>query len=282
MKLVSAIITTHNRRELLKRAIESVFAQTYKEIELIVVDDHSEDGTSSVCQDPRINYIFIPREESRGGNYARNLGIKAAKGEYVAFLDDDDYWLPQKIKKQVALIEEKKCDFVSCNRLLELVTEDGIQIKETEPILKEDCDMRRKILYTICSTTSLMIFKKDTILAVGMFDEHLRFWQEYELSIRLAQLKPFYSVQEPLVVYRIDKKDPNRLTNKFYEWRESVKYVYTKHKSLYSQLSFREKLLVKHLYWSDAKLRSNAAGLTIWWYYCRINLLLLRILFKLF
>ena len=101
-RLVSAIITTHNRKDLLKRAIDSVFAQTYPNIELIVVDDASNDGTSEMCDDNRINYIFIPKLESHGGNYARNLGIKASKGEYCAFLDDDDYWLPTKIEKQVA------------------------------------------------------------------------------------------------------------------------------------------------------------------------------------
>lgn len=90
MKLVTAIITTHNRLELLKRAIESVYAQTYKCIELIVVDEASMDGTGDYCKKLPLQYIFIPKAESRGGNYARNLGIKAAKGEYVAFLDEDD------------------------------------------------------------------------------------------------------------------------------------------------------------------------------------------------
>ena len=75
--LVSAIITTHNRKVLLKRAIDSVFAQTYPNLELIVVDDASDDGTSVVCQDEKIHYIFIPKAESRGGNYARNLVIIA-------------------------------------------------------------------------------------------------------------------------------------------------------------------------------------------------------------
>ena len=100
-KLVSAIITTHNRRDLLKRAIDSVLVQTYTNIELIVVDDASDDGTSEVCNDKRIKYIYIPKSESHGGNYARNLGIKTSKGEYCAFLDDDDVWLPRKIELQL-------------------------------------------------------------------------------------------------------------------------------------------------------------------------------------
>lgn len=280
MELVSAIITTHNRKELLTRAIESVFNQTYQKIELIVVDDASDDGTGEVCKERNLKYIYIPQTESRGGNYARNLGIKASRGEYCAFLDDDDYWLPEKISKQVALIEEKKCDVVSCNRLNEFVSGKDTSIVEAKPMLKENGDISRKILYSICSTTSLMLIRREPLLAVGLFDEKLRFWQEYELSIRLAQLCPFYVVQEPLVVYRINKKDSNRLTNKYFEWKDSVKYIYYKHKALYSQLSFHEKLLVRRLYWKDAKLRTGAAGLKLQWYYCRANLLVLRIMLK--
>lgn len=103
MQLVSAIITTHNRAELLTRAIESALGQTYREIEVIVVDDASTDNTREVCEKYPIHYIHIPKAESRGGNYARNLGIRAVKGEYCAFLDDDDYWLMCiDLKKQTA------------------------------------------------------------------------------------------------------------------------------------------------------------------------------------
>lgn len=107
-ELVTAIITTHNRLELLKRAIESVMTQSYPNIELIIVDDHSTDGTDEYCKQlsistHNITYINIPREQSKGGNYARNLGIKNSHGVYIAFLDDDDIWLPEKINLQVQL-----------------------------------------------------------------------------------------------------------------------------------------------------------------------------------
>ena len=82
MRLVSAIITTHNRVDLLKRAVKSVYAQTYKDIELIVVDDCSTDGTKEYCEAQSFRYIHIPKEESRGGNHARNLGVLAAKGYF--------------------------------------------------------------------------------------------------------------------------------------------------------------------------------------------------------
>ena len=92
--MVSAIVTTHNRRKLVKKAIDSVLSQTYKQIECIVVDDAGTDDTSVFLKEyiekGLIQYIYIPREKSKGGNHARNQGIKASKGEYIAFLDDDD------------------------------------------------------------------------------------------------------------------------------------------------------------------------------------------------
>lgn len=261
MDLVSAIITTHNRKELLKRAIESVFAQTYPNIELVVVDDHSDDGTSEICKDSRINYIFIPKEESHGGNYARNLGIKASHGKYCAFLDDDDYWLPEKIEKQVHLIQEKDCELVHCGRRLEYIRPNGIEYKDTVPDERRAGDMSTRILSTICTTTTCMLVSRQALFDIGLFDEDLRFWQEYEISIRLAQRKAFYFVKEPLCVYRIDENDRNRLTNKFYDWKIAVKYIYQKHAALYANLSWFDRFKVKSLYWRDAMNRSKLSKL---------------------
>lgn len=282
MKLVSAIITTHNRRDLLGRAIESVFSQTYPNMELIVVDDASDDGTSELCQgDSRINYIYIPKSESRGGNYARNLGVRASKGVYVAFLDDDDYWLPTKIEKQVELIERMNNELVYCGRRKEYVQIDGIEFKDLIPNPRNSGDLRKKILQTICTTTSCILVKRQALIEVGLFDEKLRFWQEYELSIRLAQRKPFYFVNEPLVVYRIDTRDNGRLTNKYYPWKQAVRYIRHKHANLYRQLNIVEKLKMHNLIWRDAAMRCEASRLRFHYAYYKALCLPLRILRKL-
>lgn len=262
-KLVSAIITTHNRVQLLQRAIESVLTQTYKNIECIVVDDSSTDDTKALCGKYPIHYIYIPKEESRGGNYARNLGIKASIGEYCAFLDDDDYWLPTKIEKQVALIEKMDCELVYCGRRVEYVRNDQTEFKDTIPNSTWSGDMHKKILYKICTTTTNILVKRQALFDVGLFDENLSFWQEYELTIRLAQRKAFYFVNEPLSVYRVDTRDSQRLTNKYFEWRIAVSYIHHKHRSLYNQLSLIEKYLVQNLVWNDAKIRSKNSGLVI-------------------
>jgi len=267
MELVSAIITTHNRSALLTRAIESVLSQTYGSIECIVVDDASSDDTKKKCKSYPVNYIFIPKDESHGGNYARNLGIKAAKGKYCAFLDDDDYWMPTKIEKQVSLIEEKGCELVYCGKRNEIVKLSGIVYNEVLPDIHYQGMMSKKILTDIRITTSDVLILRQALVDVGLFDENLRFWQEYELTIRLAQRKPFYFVNEALTVYRVDLADSQRLTNKYYEWINAVKYIHKKHKVLYRRQSFLDKLKTRDLFWRDAKKRSKASGLAMHYYY---------------
>lgn len=261
MRLVSAIITAHNRLDLLKRAIQSVRNQTYQNIELIVVDDASSDGTFEYCSSQSFRFIHIPKEESRGGNHARNLGIKAAKGFYVAFLDDDDIWLPEKIEKQVLLIESKDCELVHGGRRVEQIDEGTVKYVEYLPSPDFCGDMSHKILQAICTTTSIFLVKRQALLEIGMFDESLKFWQDYELTIRLAQRKPFYFVNEPLIIYRLDLHDKHRLTNKFFEWKKTVKQIHDKHKALYDNLTFRETLGAHLVVYIDACGRSNACGL---------------------
>ena len=257
-KLVTAIITTHNRQDLLIRAVKSVLCQTYKEIELIVVDDASDDRADEILKDFNLQYIYIPKEKSKGGNHARNTGILAAKGEYVAFLDDDDYWLPTKIDKQIVLIESKKCDIVYCGQTNEWLSDESIRYVDSLP--KHEGDLSKIILYNICATTTNILVRKKTICDVGLFDENLRFWQEYELTIRLAQVSPFYFVNEPLSVYRINKKDKNRLTNKYNGWKKAVRYIKKKHKILYKRLSFTEKVKYRLLVYTDGRYRCIDSG----------------------
>lgn len=259
---VSAVITTHNRLDLLKRAINSVKSQTYNNIECIVVSDNSSDGTDEYCSSlDGIIYIPIPAKESRGGNHARNQGVLKAKGEYVAFLDDDDYWEPTKIEKQIELAEEKSCGFIYCGAKIENVIKGTIEYSNYVPSSYYSGDVSRKILTSIFTTTSEILVKRDLIIKAGMFDENLKFWQEYELSIRLAQTTEFHFIEEPLTIYRIDANDKGRLTNKYIEWKDAVKYINSKHKKLYEALDFKEMLCYKQLVWRESFTRCKNAGL---------------------
>lgn len=257
---VTAIITTHNRNDLVGRAIESVLAQTYDNLDCIVVDDASDVSSESVCGKYPVKFIYIPKAESKGGNHARNVGILASDAKYVAFLDDDDYWLPTKIEKQVALIEKKRCALVYSGARPEIFKDGVITTKPFIPRSANQGDMSRRILYGICCLNITMLIERQTLIDAGLFDEKVRFWQEYELTIRLAQITEFYSVPEALSVFRIDLKDKYRLTNKFNEWKNAVRYIYAKHADLFSQLNWLEREYVKINYTSDAVLRSKNSG----------------------
>ena len=277
--LVTAIITTHNRLELLKRAIESIQNQTYQNIELIVVDDASDDGTKEYCSNLSVKYIYIPKDECAGSNHARNIGLRYANGLFIAYCDDDDYWLPTKIEKQVELIQHKECDFVHCAYRKELVNPNGsVSYSDCSPADYSEGDVSKASLCHILTLTSTVLFRKSAVIEAGGFDEALKAWQETELIIRIAQHSKTYFVREPLVVYRVDTSDTQRLTNKYFNWKLSVKYIHKKHKKLYASLSFKEKCTAYALVAADGIGRAKASGLTAHWYY---NILLLKI-FSLF
>lgn len=259
--LVSAIITTHNRLELLKRAVESVRTQTYKNIELIVVDDKSDDGTREWCELQEFHYIHIPPQESRGGNYARNLGAKVSHGKYLAYLDDDDYWLPEKTFLQVTLLETTGNEVAHCWRKLEIVSSDGhINYENLSLPKRYRGDLSKRILYQITIFTSAMMVKKEAFDNVGGFDETCNFWQEYELTIRLAQRKHFDLVDYYGLIYRVDLLDNQRITNKYQGWTEAVAYIHNKHKILYRQLNPFQVLRSKILFWTDSASRAYKVG----------------------
>lgn len=269
---VTAIITTHNRRDLVGRAIESVLAQTYKDMDCIVVDDASDVSAEDICAKYAVRFIYIPKSESKGGNHARNVGIQATDAKYVAFLDDDDYWVPEKIEKQVALIEDKGCALVYSGAKPEIYKNGQITTRPYVPILINQGDMSRKILYGICCLNITLLIERQRLIDIGLFDENVRFWQEYELTIRMAQVSEFYLVPEPLAIFRIDVKDKHRLTNKFDEWKKAVQYIYEKHANLYEQLNWLEHEYVKINFVGDAIVRSKNSGRPLLSLYYRLLL----------
>lgn len=240
--LVSAIITTHNRKDLLRKAINSVLCQTYDMIECIVIDDAGSDGTEDYIKDyintGKIKYIYITKEESRGGNYARNIGIKAATGEYVAFLDDDDEWKENKIEAQIQCISDQ-VGFVYSGKIVETnfekVYDDSINRKYPEG------DLSKEILIHILTVTSTIMVKRSLLFEVGLFDENLKYWQEYDLCIRILQKTNVSCVSSGLVLYRVITGDKKRLSNKISGWETSVRYIEHKYKDLIAKLSWKDR-----------------------------------------
>lgn len=240
--LVTAIITTHNRKSLVIRAISSILHQTYNNIEIIVVDDASTDGTRNLVEETFKNrsftYIFI--KNSRGGNYARNIGIKNAHGKYVAFLDDDDEWLEKKIEKQVDFLE-KHVDYacVSCSRIMEFDYSRTELIPDS--VFPKNGDMSKTIWSCNALVSSTLMFRTDFIQSIGNFDEDLVAWQDYELLLRTAQKTYIGVLQEPLVLYRCITTDKGRLTNRMTKWEKAIDYILLKHRYTFDLLPISTK-----------------------------------------
>lgn len=257
-KLVTAVVITHNRIELLKKAVQSVLDQTYPNIELIVVDDASVDGTKEVFEklskEKGFRYIYIPKEESKGGNHARNVGIQAGNGSYVAFLDDDDEWLPEKTEKQVAFLRSHpEILAVHCGKIFEY----NFTEKKTRPLEElPEGDYYERVWSKVPFTTSCLMVRRELFDKIGYFDEELRFWQEYELSIRVTAVSQIGVVKENLVLYRIVEKDANRLTNKVLGWEDTVVYIEEKHRERLSSLPKKQLKQHKLFVYKDGVLRS--------------------------
>lgn len=113
--MISVIIPTYNRANVIRRSIDSVLNQTYKDLELIIIDDNSSDNTEQIINDindKRLRYIKL--NENKGACFARNYGITISKGEYIAFQDSDDEWCLDKLKLQYDYLEKRNLDVVSC------------------------------------------------------------------------------------------------------------------------------------------------------------------------
>lgn len=213
MPIISVVIPSYNRGHCLKKCLESVLNQTFQDIEVIVVDDASTDETNALIMalsDPRIRYIA--HEVNRGGAAARNTGIKAAQGEFVAFLDSDDTWVPQKLEKQLALLNEKGLEygyvyswFIRNNPQGEELGRDHFSIDG--PAL--DKLLERNFIGTF---SSIMV-RRSALLSVDGLDEKMKSCQDWDLFIRLSRITKVCCVEEYLVHYLQNRKDKHRISS---------------------------------------------------------------------
>ena len=258
--MVSIIITTHNRINKLKRAIESVRAQTYPIKECIVVNDASTDETEEWLEKNKkhLNLTVLHIRNSKGGNHARNQGILRSHGDIIAFLDDDDFWEPTKIEKQVEILRNKeKIGLVYCAYYDYFGS--NIIIKRTPPNNNRG-DMSKEVFSCIFCTTSMIMIRRDILFQVGLFDENLRYWQEYDLLIRVSQVTQIDFVSEPLMYLTKEISDKVRLSNNINGWIDAVKYINNKYADLISAVPEEIKAQRKEMILMDAAARYARIG----------------------
>ena len=197
---ISVIIPTYNRAHLIAKAISSVLDQTYHDFELIVVDDGSTDNTMEVINgfnDPRIRYIR--HDKNKGAAAARNTGIKAAIGSYIAFQDSDDEWLPDKLEKQLQAFNDASPKVgVVYSGVWRIVEGNKIIYTGYPDKKKEDGDLHYSLLKKGTIYLQSAMIKKECFDKAGMFDEEIPAAEDWELWIRISKYYHFKYVKEPL------------------------------------------------------------------------------------
>lgn len=229
MPKVSVIIPTHNRAEFLRSAIASVLKQTYQDFEVIVVDDASDEACHDVLSyfgENRIKYIR--HEVNKGDAGSRNTGILNSSGDYLAFLDDDDEWLPEKLQMQVDLLRNSsaKAGGVYTGSLtIEKMSGKILGVK----VPKKKRDPFQEILLDNFIATSSIVLKRECFETVGLFDETIPYNSDYDMWIRIARKYCFECIQEPLFIYHTHRTKLNTNLKLVLQGHEIVLEKYDKY-----------------------------------------------------
>ena len=200
--LVSVIIPTYNRAAYLQKALQSVNEQTYQTLEIIVIDDGSTDGTRKMLEGygGQLRYFY---QENRGISGARNSGIKKAHGEYIAFLDSDDFWLPDKTEQQLALFMQHPEYGLVASRCASIRLDGSYREKNRPGRSGWVLDDLFKANFI---RTSAAMVKQECFNTIGLFDEDLKECEEYDLWLRIAARYPMGFINKSLAVY-VDNPD---------------------------------------------------------------------------
>ncbi|MEE3153339.1 MAG: glycosyltransferase [Candidatus Neomarinimicrobiota bacterium] len=193
---ISVIIPTFNRRQTLDRAIDSILSQTYQPYEIIVVDDGSTDGTADWLS---ANYssLQIIQQSNKGVSSARNAGINSARSDWIALLDSDDEWLPDKLDRQVKLLQDNaEIRFCHTN---EIWIRNNVRINQKKKHQKYGGNIFNKCLDICRISPSSSLFHTSVTKDVGLFDESLDVCEDYDLWLRITAKYPVLFLDQPLI-----------------------------------------------------------------------------------
>ena len=241
--LVSVVIPTYNRQDSILKAIESVLNQSYTNVEVIIVDDCSTDKTEEIvnkkyCTNSRVKYFCL--QTNSGACVARNEGVRQSSGEYIAFLDSDDYYLPQKVEKQIEMLQRTSADLCVSDFIRQ--DKDG-----NEGIIKMFDGSRNEIyfqlLYCNYMTTGTLLGKKNCFIETP-FDEELPRYQDWDLVLRLCQKYKFTSLHENTLVQIYQPVSITASTNHA-KTLKALSIVYNKNIEGYK----RDKLAFTQIHW---------------------------------
>jgi len=197
--LISVVIPAYNAESYIQSTLDSVFNQTYQNIEVIVVDDGSNDSTQSILNAYPHNVVVI-KTENKGVSHARNIGIEKAKGEWIAFVDSDDLWLPSKLEKQLSSLGS--CEWSHCDSLYIGENQSG-DVKRSDYSHIPRGNVFEELIVENFITTSSVLIKKSLLNQYGKFDETLTCLEDWKLWIDISHENPIAYCDKSLLEYRV-------------------------------------------------------------------------------
>lgn len=201
---VSVIIPTYNRANLVGKAIKSVLSQTYQDFEIIVIDDGSTDNTEETVKSfNNFKIRYICHSDNRGISAARNTGIRASRGEYIALLDSDDEWLPEKLDKQIKILQDGPPELGVVYSDLLYIDENGKNMNKLRNPKKEGYIYEDLLGENCIGPPSTLLIRKECFHKVGLFDDLVNGMEDWDLSIRIAKYYRFSHIKIPLMKYRL-------------------------------------------------------------------------------
>ncbi len=197
---VSIVLPTYNREALIEGAVRSVLAQTWRDFELIVVDDASTDDTVAVVEaipDDRIRLVRL--EQNSRQSAARNQGVAAARSDLIAFQDSDDEWLPTKLERQMAALANASPQVGAVYTAFERIAGDQVTYIPAQDIRPREGDILPSLLFGNLVSTQTLLVRRELLERIGGFDEDMIRDEDWDLVIRLAQETLFALVDEAMV-----------------------------------------------------------------------------------
>ena len=232
---VSIVLPVYNRRHCIARAVDSIMEQTFPDYELIIVDDNSADGTGEYIKslpDRRIKFIPLSRNVGAGG--ARNIGIKEAAGEYIAFQDSDTVWMADKLEKLVMYLDSLEDSVAMVYSPYKRIYQDYSIIYPSldVPLEEKSGHILKNLLEHPLVDTPTMLVRKDVLKELGGFDSHMKALEDYELSIRIAGKYQIGIIDEVLL---LSYNESDSISNDSIRYIQNAFYLLKKHKELFKQ-----------------------------------------------
>ncbi len=235
--LVSVVIPCYNREDTVEEAVRSVLAQSYDTLEVVAVDDNSEDRTWDVLQsieDPRLRLV---RNPGKGASSTRNYGVRQGNQDaaWIAFQDSDDIWLPHKLERQMARLVASDYVAAYCGMLIKEDAQAQTPVLDRCPnpdISPLEGDLLPSLTRASYLSTQMLVLRRAVFDRVGGFDEALPALEDWELMIRIATEGPVAFVDEDLVIQRMSANSITRSSTRRLAAQEQI---LTKHKTLIAQ-----------------------------------------------